>query len=52
MDAAAEREFWMGMRYGLLKQLEAIEKTHLPEKWQERVAFKKWLEANGRKPVT
>lgn len=49
MKAEDEREFWLMMRSGLLKQVEAIEKTHLPDKWREREDFRRWLE-RGRKP--
>lgn len=49
MTTEQEREFWMSMRYGLLKQIEAIEKTHFPDKWREREEFKRWLEEKRRK---
>lgn len=51
MTSEQEREFWLGQRSGLLKQVEMIEKTYLPEKWEERQAFKRWLEMQGRKRV-
>jgi len=38
------REFWIGMRRGLLVQLEAIEKEHLPDKHAESLAARRWLE--------
>lgn len=51
MDAAAEREFWLEMRRGLLKQLEAIEKHHLPDKYEDTQLMRRLLEAERSKPV-
>lgn len=51
MTDEQEREFWLMQRSGLLKQIEAIEKIHLPEKWAEREAYRSWQEAQRRKRV-
>lgn len=51
MDAAAEREFWLEFRRGLLKQLEAVEKAHLPDKYEEAQLARRLLEVERSKPV-
>jgi hypothetical protein len=50
MDAAAEREFWLQIRRGLLTQLEAVEKTHLPDKYEDTQLARRLLEAERSKP--
>jgi hypothetical protein len=46
-----DREFWLGQRSGLLKQVEAIERRYLPDKFQERLAFRRWVEDKRREKV-
>jgi hypothetical protein len=44
MTEDEERAYYLELRRGLLKQLEAIERFHLPEKYAETLAARKWLE--------
>lgn len=46
-----ERAFWLEMRRGLLKQLEAIEKHHLPDKYEETLAARRWSEESRSQRV-
>jgi len=41
---ANDRAYYLELRRGLLKQLEAVERFHLPDKWEETLAARKWLE--------
>ena len=40
----SERDFWLEMRRGLLQQVEAIERAHLPDKHEETQRAKRLLE--------
>lgn len=46
-----DRQFWLEQRRGLLMQLEAIEKKHLPDKHAETVAAREWLAARREERV-
>lgn len=47
-----DRQYAMDIRYGLLKQLDAIERRYLPDFYEERLMFRRWREEQrmeGRK---
>jgi hypothetical protein len=52
MTPDEERQFWLEMRRGLLKQVQAIEKAHLPDKYEETQLARRLVEAERRKAVT
>jgi hypothetical protein len=48
---ADDRQFWLEMRRGLLMQLEAIEKWHLPDKHAETLEAREWLQAKREERI-